>query len=1020
MSKPVRSPTEVAQDIIRPTEEVKVAIDARTAPRADADSETWTVSEHEPPVPRRKILAVVSHLQPNGKHEQGCVFVLLQRPPRIQSIPDEYVVEHAFPVLHNFSISMAQPRQTTVDLSSPPPGSTFALDQPKTELTVTIKPGEDTPFSSVTLHTTDTQGLRLLLDECRRLKEASTAETDDDYDFEPFAWIAPYVADHAVPPLLSSIPPDLRKLQIPVHARLSPASAGVPGSDLSDVEAIREDWLRERMQKEIFAVGEKARLKIRIGTFNVNGKLPSQDLSAWVRDQITLPASALIPPLKEISPLSIGEDRKNPIEEQLGWCLHPGNTIPSGIIPPDSSSLAASSDSSASGATVVDTISEDTTVSDQPPDVPEDPSDPDMLVLGFQELDLSAEALLYSTGTAREDNWCMAVFAGLGEKAVLYEKLASKQLVGMLLVIIIKKRLRPNFTDVRTASVGAGIMGIMGNKGATAIRVSFTPSPSPPASSGSESRPTALAFVNAHLAAFDEMYEKRNVDFHDLCKRLVFDYANSGDDIASTGSWYTPAAVPLGIFDADALFWLVNLNYRLLLPDADVRSLLADYELRDENFRVLRRFDQLTTAMRSKKAFDSFIERPITHLPSYRFGSGMLTDGLGYDMKRKPAWTDRILHMTSRAVVVKQESYTSHPAITMSDHRPVSAAFELEGPAVSVAEYESFMQRVWREVSGIEYAEERPRLRVTPNIIDFARIGHKRTVTRTLEVANIGKVPCAFRFVSQNFAADACPSWLRIEAMAGLVLPGKKTEIILTAYVDDAAAAQLNLGNARLEDTLVLHTALGRDYFVAVSGDYDRTCFATSIAWLVRLPGPVRALQAPSDLLPEDKSVNAPREIMRLINWLMSNGTQTDGLFLTPGDEELVLRIREDLDTGEEFSLEVTQNDSKTTLAFADTLLRLLESLTDPVIPSSLHAKCAQITSRDEAFEILDQFPVVNINVWISLTAFLHFIGQRESYQTKIEHLIAIFTSVLLRDDLNSLMPVSITGKRNFLRYFIG
>ena len=31
----------------------------------------------------------------------------------------------------------------------------------------------------------------------------------------------------------------------------------------------------------------------------------------------------------------------------------------------------------------------------------------------------------------------------------------------MLLVLITKKRLRPNFSDVRTTSVGAGIMGIM-------------------------------------------------------------------------------------------------------------------------------------------------------------------------------------------------------------------------------------------------------------------------------------------------------------------------------------------------------------------------------------------------------------------------------------------------------------------------------------------------------------------------------------------------------------------------------
>ena len=34
--------------------------------------------------------------------------------------------------------------------------------------------------------------------------------------------------------------------------------------------------------------------------------------------------------------------------------------------------------------------------------------------------------------------------------------------------------------------------------------------------------------------------------------------------------------------------------------------------------------------------------------------------------------------MASRAVTVKQRSYTNHATITMSDHRPVSAEFELE------------------------------------------------------------------------------------------------------------------------------------------------------------------------------------------------------------------------------------------------------------------------------------------------------------------------------------------------------
>ena len=56
--------------------------------------------------------------------------------------------------------------------------------------------------------------------------------------------------------------------------------------------------------------------RMRLGTFNVNGKMPSQDLSAWVqksieRSELNTVAPAL-PPVKNISPLSLGEVVRNP------------------------------------------------------------------------------------------------------------------------------------------------------------------------------------------------------------------------------------------------------------------------------------------------------------------------------------------------------------------------------------------------------------------------------------------------------------------------------------------------------------------------------------------------------------------------------------------------------------------------------------------------------------------------------------------------------------------------------------
>lgn len=58
------------------------------------------------------------------------------------------------------------------------------------------------------------------------------------------------------------------------------------------------------------------------------------------------------------------------------------------------------------------------------------------------------------------------------------------------------------------------------------------------------------------------------------------------------------------------------------------------------------------------------------------------------------------------------------------------------------------------------------------------------------------------------------------------------------------------------------------------------------------------------------------------------------------------------LDTGAEFTVDGPKSDPKTALAFADALLQLLASFVEPVIPTALHAKCAEMTSRDEAFEV--------------------------------------------------------------------
>lgn len=60
---------------------------------------------------------------------------------------------------------------------------------------------------------------------------------------------------------VSPIPPDLRKIRKLTHARLSAASAGLPGNDIADIELVREDWMHTKVEEDVLARCEKVELR---------------------------------------------------------------------------------------------------------------------------------------------------------------------------------------------------------------------------------------------------------------------------------------------------------------------------------------------------------------------------------------------------------------------------------------------------------------------------------------------------------------------------------------------------------------------------------------------------------------------------------------------------------------------------------------------------------------------------------------------------------------------------------------
>ncbi|THV02214.1 DNase I-like protein [Dendrothele bispora CBS 962.96] len=1045
---------------------------------------------------RRRIVAVVTHKDEENDWEEGSVFILKNK---LFSSPyqDEFEIDRVLPVHGDFTITMAQVNRADLGVSVQLP-SESALNQSRSGLRLHITPGgESEPLD---LFTYDVQGLKNVLAECRRLRELAGMLTyihtdnislmacvDLSPETQTYSWLAPYVSNNVHIPPFTSVFPNIQETHRPLFTRLSPASAGTPGEDGKDVITIRDDWIRSRARNECRKA--RARLHLRIGTFNVNGKMPSQDLSVWVRSTVNEKKdfASVLPPLNEISPFSIGEN--NPIDEQVEDTLQTTsssfsysstastNAVHSPSPTASSFSTAPSVFTATPSATTVQTensvlpspasstsVYSPIIVETEPVLVPTlnadqtDPSDPDMLILGFQELDLSAEALIYSTSTVREDAWCTAIFAALGEKGGMYEKLASKQLVGMLIIIIVKKSLKSCFSNIMTSSAGVGLMGYMGNKGGTAIRLTFTPpttlipaldnilshestksgepstptatspkldfQPSPSSQPSHESHgiknlgSTVLTFVCSHLAAFDEMVAQRNTDYHSLIKKFVFDSSSAVSGVVDAESQEMPGQFEsspqhhpqeiqekFSVFETDTLFWMGDLNYRIDLPDQEVRTLLSSEHWSDHG-KYLLKYDQLKNSIENKHAFDMFSEHEITHLPTYRFSPGVAVDSLGYDVKRKPAWTDRILYVHSPLTTqIQPVTYASHREISFSDHQPVSAEFALDVDLFDKHQIHATATSLFRQVYGMEEQQERSKLRLSENTVDFGDLFYGREKTYTLSIQNTGKVPVAFRFLPLDAESEIHPRWLKISRMTGLLLPKELIEITMTTIVDNDVASELNLGPRNLNHTLILHSVMGKDLFVVVSATYHYTCFANELSRLTRLPGSIRALRGPEDLLHEDRAINAPREVMRLVNWMMTTSHSVDCLFLNRADQDIVHRLRECLDTGEDFPYSHEAKDSTVLVAFGETLLQLLDSLTECIVSTSLHAQCVSPVSRDEAFEVLDSFPQATVNVWISVTAFLHYVVQTSpDPESKAQRIATVFAPVffgLFRKDSN-------------------
>ncbi|KAL4225388.1 Synaptojanin-1 [Mactra antiquata] len=290
----------------------------------------------------------------------------------------------------------------------------------------------------------------------------------------------------------------------------------------------------------------------------------------------------------------------------------------------------------------------------------------DIFAIGFEEMvDLSASNIVSTSQTnSREWEKYIQKTISRDHKYVLLTKV---QLVGVLLYVFIRPQLAPYVRDVAIDSVKTGLGGATGNKGGVGIRFLI--------------HSTSICFVCAHLAAGQSQVNDRNNDYAEITKKMAF---------------------PMGrvIQSHDYVFWCGDFNYRIDLPNDEVKELI-----KDENWSALQEMDQLNEQRKQDKTFQGFKEAPTNFAPTYKYDQ-FCDDYDTSDKNRTPAWTDRVLWKHNPFLkyqnIENPEDLDKWPKLLLyerselktSDHRPVMGLFDVQVMKVKEKERDDIYEEV--------------------------------------------------------------------------------------------------------------------------------------------------------------------------------------------------------------------------------------------------------------------------------------------------------------------------------------
>ncbi|KAK4697684.1 hypothetical protein P7C71_g450, partial [Lecanoromycetidae sp. Uapishka_2] len=289
--------------------------------------------------------------------------------------------------------------------------------------------------------------------------------------------------------------------------------------------------------------------------------------------------------------------------------------------------------------------------------------------------------------------------------------------IGMTAIMVFV--LRDQTAQVRwleTAEVGVGAHE-MGNKGAVGVRMGY--------SIGDDT--VDITLVSAHLAPMEDRLQRRNEDWMNIARRLVFtpvsptavrkntaqrlpqESSSDAEPLLQTSPEEDSIPPMSGLYTPTShLFFAGDLNYRTSSTKPSETAYLTwpqptKDRIAPEHYSQLLPSDQLSRERIAGRTCHGLQETPIAFPPTYKYsdkarsladtkdnGGDSEGDTWIWAKHRFPSWCDRIQYLdlppwmktTSSSAKIEVHEYKALPLMSTSDHRPVACSFSIPAEAI--------------------------------------------------------------------------------------------------------------------------------------------------------------------------------------------------------------------------------------------------------------------------------------------------------------------------------------------------